>query len=250
MLNSQAAIIFLVFLLLVEVAGVLLMIAAWRWLAHLGVRLLPRERRGTVPWTGVEVVFAILVFFLFRGVVYWFLDAVGFYQWMYPPGLPDGDANSQWPALAIRKGLWCVPLALPFQIGLILLFFRNQVGARLYHFGLTLRRAGQNAMVGLFAWLTLAPLVLFLHLALLIWYQAFTGAKPEEHALGELGRANLLRVEWSLLVFTALVAAPVLEEFVYRGVLQPWFMGRSWGGLAAVSAALLVALYARASKLQ
>src|SRR5262249_40588720 len=131
MLNSEAAFIFLGFLLVVEVACVLLVIAARRWLAYLGVRWLPRERCRPVPWAGVEVIFAILVFLLFRGLVYWFLDSVGFYQWVYP----DGDPKTQWPALAIRKSLWSVPLAFPLQIGLILLFFRTTVGARPHHFG-------------------------------------------------------------------------------------------------------------------
>src|SRR5262245_37393827 len=249
MLNAKEAGLVLVFLLLIEVGCISLAMAAWRWLAYLGVRLLPRERRRTVPWTGVEVSFAIVIFSFIRILLYWFLDGLGFYQWTYPPAAPDSGPEPHWKALSIRKALWATALAAPLQIGLILAFFRSLAGVRLYHLGLTARRTSANTVLGFLAWLALAPFVLFLHVAVNAWYSIFTSAKPEEHPLGELGTANLFPVEWLLLVFTAVVAAPVLEEFLYRGVLQPWFMSRSWGGLAAIGAALFTALYERASQI-
>ena len=46
-----------------------------------------------------------------------------------------------------------------------------------------------------------------------------------------------------------MVAAPVLEELVFRGVLQPWFAGRPWGGHLALASAFLLALLARRERI-
>jgi membrane protease YdiL (CAAX protease family) len=45
-----------------------------------------------------------------------------------------------------------------------------------------------------------------------------------------------------LIFFTATVAAPILEEWLFRGVLQTWLVRREWGGHAAMAGALLMAL--------
>jgi membrane protease YdiL (CAAX protease family) len=66
----------------------------------------------------------------------------------------------------------------------------------------------------------------------------------QEHALTLLARQKPLPVEWALIIGNAVVAAPVFEELVFRGVLQPWFGFRS-GGAAAMLAAFGMALAQR-----
>ena len=51
-----------------------------------------------------------------------------------------------------------------------------------------------------------------------------------------------------LIVVLALVAAPILEELIFRGLLQTWFAGRWWGGHAAMGLALTVAFLYSASQ--
>src|SRR6185437_8320897 len=63
---------------------------------------------------------------------------------------------------------------------------------------------------------------------------ARSGQGVEQHALEIVARQSLFPSEWVLLVFTAMVAAPVLEELAFRGALQPWLATRTWGGHAAL----------------
>jgi membrane protease YdiL (CAAX protease family) len=53
----------------------------------------------------------------------------------------------------------------------------------------------------------------------------------EEHQfITELRRADAPTTAWILLSFEAVLLAPIREEFVFRGLLQPWAIGRAWGG--------------------
>jgi membrane protease YdiL (CAAX protease family) len=51
-------------------------------------------------------------------------------------------------------------------------------------------------------------------------------------------------MEWVLLVLSATVVAPIWEELLYRGILQPWFASRRHGGAIALACAFLFALLA------
>jgi len=52
-------------------------------------------------------------------------------------------------------------------------------------------------------------------------HMKLTGRGPEKHPLTALGDLAGWR-EWALLVLQAVVIAPVVEEWVFRGVLLPW----------------------------
>jgi membrane protease YdiL (CAAX protease family) len=55
------------------------------------------------------------------------------------------------------------------------------------------------------------------------------------------------------LLFTfamAAIAAPLVEELLFRGVLQPWFLVRRWGGHLAVGLAYVMAVLLRANQLR
>src|SRR2546421_241601 len=74
--------------------------------------------------------------------------------------------------------------------------------------------------------------------------------QPEEHPLQQLAEQGLTPAEWALWLFAACVAAPILEELLFRGVLQPWFgksAAHAWG---AVILALLVAASLRAESIR
>jgi membrane protease YdiL (CAAX protease family) len=53
--------------------------------------------------------------------------------------------------------------------------------------------------------------------------------------------------EWIALAFAAVVVAPVLEELVFRGVLQRWLGTLTWGGAGAIVAAFALAVLQRGS---
>jgi membrane protease YdiL (CAAX protease family) len=60
---------------------------------------------------------------------------------------------------------------------------------------------------------------------------------------------DLTPIEWTLLVFTAMVAAPVGEELMFRGAVQPWLATRPWGSHLAMLGALAIAVWQRADHL-
>jgi membrane protease YdiL (CAAX protease family) len=63
------------------------------------------------------------------------------------------------------------------------------------------------------------------------------------HPLTQAAGEGLAPAEWSLLIFAATVAAPVIEELLFRGLLQPWFASHKGGGYAAFGAAFAWAAY-------
>ncbi|HVS35067.1 MAG TPA: CPBP family glutamic-type intramembrane protease, partial [Gemmataceae bacterium] len=70
------------------------------------------------------------------------------------------------------------------------------------------------------------------------------GANVEEHPFEQLATQQPSALEWFLLVSTAIVTAPVLEEVLFRGALQSWLEERRWAphiamGLAVVTAAAM-----------
>jgi membrane protease YdiL (CAAX protease family) len=62
----------------------------------------------------------------------------------------------------------------------------------------------------------LTPLILLGYWVILQFLQA------QPHLLERLGKIQLLDVEQVLIVFLAVIAAPVMEELLFRGVLLPW----------------------------
>jgi membrane protease YdiL (CAAX protease family) len=118
-------------------------------------------------------------------------------------------------------------------------------GTRPYQLGLTTHRAGRNVLAGLLAWVAVTPFVYAVLNLTTWWFRQMFHLPPEEHPLTRLSQSGLSRVEWVLLVASAVAAAPVVEELLFRGVIQPWLAVRPWGGAGAMLAALVVALALR-----
>jgi membrane protease YdiL (CAAX protease family) len=111
-----------------------------------------------------------------------------------------------------------------------------------YQLGLTTHRLGRNLLLGFLGWLLVTVPVLAVNYYVHLIYQLSTGIQPTIHSLTVLSQSRPAWWESALLVVAALVAAPVGEELLFRGMLQRWFSRRSWGGLLAWCLALVVAL--------
>ncbi|MCE9563129.1 MAG: CPBP family intramembrane metalloprotease [Planctomycetes bacterium] len=76
--------------------------------------------------------------------------------------------------------------------------------------------------VAVLAWLVLTPLILLFHACVI---QIFTALqiKPDEHPLAKFGGESVL--EQVLFMLQACVAAPLIEEILFRGVLLTWTIG-------------------------
>jgi membrane protease YdiL (CAAX protease family) len=219
--------------------------------------LWPPQRLRALSWSGWDVAIVFfLTWALVPALVVSVLTDTGFFRWYYGPDFPvtalsspdvPGDQFA-----ANRRELWITALSGPLVILAILLFLFLVRGVRLYQLGLTRRHGARNAVLGYGTWLYLSPCVFALNYLVEHLNARWGSGPPEMHPFFQLthGAAGPpTRLEWALVFVTAIVTAPVLEELIFRGVIQPWLTRRSWGGDAAIAAAFAVALVSHYSKL-
>ncbi len=218
-------------------------------------------------WRGADLLVILYLIYLF-----WFplaqvtLLSSGFYSWYYGPetvalttadkarteerralvGVAAGSLAYQAEPLARqlrqqRMALWALALAFPLQVVSCIVFltlFRSTKPAQL---GLTVKNLQRNLQVGLGGWLILTPVVFAIH-ALSVYLFTIWPGGIQTHPLGLLAQQHLSLFEWGLWLFAAVVAAPVLEEILFRGILQSWFARSRFGGAWALALALLVTI--------
>lgn len=227
-------------------------IAAALWFLVIPTRrILPPQRHRATGWTGLEV---FLVFFLgYQGIVLFVDPALvdsGFFQRLYGPEFPlnarltEADPGRQ--LAAARRMLWTATVAFPFQLGLIALILRARGLTHLYQLGLTSHRLADQIVTGYVFWLVLALPVLGFDWLVNLGYENLLHVAPARHPLDLVLEQHAGEAEWGLVAFLVIVAAPILEELVFRGVIQGWAMRHSWGGTVVMSAALLAAVLAYA----
>lgn len=173
-------------------------------------RLLPLQRLRTGNWTGAVVFFTVLLFYLAAPIAISLLDSVGFYDALFDDAPP-----------ILRLALWASPLTfLLFLANLFLILF---LSSRTHpsDLGLSGTRWPQNCILGYVGFLIVTPLILGLNLCVHLVFWALDFA-PNVHPLVELGQKPLTIVEWGLILFQVAVAAPIMEEVVFRGVVQGW----------------------------
>jgi membrane protease YdiL (CAAX protease family) len=189
-------------------------------------RLLPPPRRRAVPWGFPDVYVALCAFLLYIPLVGLLLQDLPILTLLH---------GGQKPAREIGF-LWSAALSLPFTVGTILLAMRRLSGTRPYQLGLTTHRWRADLALAYLVWLGLTPAALFIHFLATGWL----GRVP--HPFERLAEQPLPSIDWALILFLTVVQAPLVEELLFRGVLQPWLSRRWWGGHAAVAAALAISL--------
>jgi membrane protease YdiL (CAAX protease family) len=238
--------------LLGVIACALVALGAWYFWPGASRHLLPPQRCRAVPWSGWEVFAAFFVGILLAPAgVQAVLRGSGFFTWLYGAEFtkalkdftPAAEAARQ--AAQSRSTLWVSVLsALPAVVG-ILALLRGLSGTEPYQLGITWHRWGRNVLAGFLAWVAFTPSV-YLLLELVNWVsERALQVKPEEHALTRLAHQPLQPVEWVVLVLSAVLAAPVQEELLFRGVIQSWLARQARGGTVAVVAALVLALLSK-----
>jgi membrane protease YdiL (CAAX protease family) len=221
-------------------AGVLLYLgvvcAAWA----VGRRLLPPPRQRAVPWTGFEICAALfLVYVLWVPLVAQVLLSTGLGEWLYGRDLIEAARSSADKSALMRISLLAGTLAFPFQVLTIIALLRLGSGTQPYQLGLTTSRLGRNVLLGVLGALILTPPVLALNILVTGLLGQLSGGKGiTEHPLTQLSR-SLPSGEFVLIVLSAVVAAPVLEELIFRGLLLRSLARFRWGGSVAMGLALL-----------
>jgi membrane protease YdiL (CAAX protease family) len=210
--------------------------------------LLPPQRYRMVTWNAAEVAFV-----LFTGLIvvpiacHVFLVQTGLFDAIYGPAFeadlkaaPD-SVNRQ--VATARAGVWSMSLALPVVVLVVVAFLGKTCGTQPYQLGLSLHRFWKNVALGMAGWLELSPVVYAIYALAGYLYG------KEGHLLEGLVQGQPLLVDWILLFFSATIAAPILEELLFRGVLQPWLATRRHGGDMAMAAAFITALLMRGDKM-
>jgi membrane protease YdiL (CAAX protease family) len=223
-----------------------------------------------VPWSGIEILLALVLVSAFWPLaVYQLLHASGFYRRVYSEQVVvlasadedrreqqrfalallagPGAADAALPVLRnqafYRLNLWAMVLAFPFQTATILLLLYGASGTRPAQLGLTTRRLGRNLLAGALGAALLTPAVLGVNWLVEVLYHLAGAGGFREHPLTVVARLAPRPAEWVLLFLTGMVAAPVVEELTFRGMLQPWFAARRWGGHAAMAASFALSVW-------
>jgi membrane protease YdiL (CAAX protease family) len=179
------------------------------------------------------------------------LDDLGFFSWLYGPefssivekqgrgGGLESDRYSYW----LR--IWTEPLQITcilLLIRLVSFMSRRSSGIDLPPLGFSISRSLENSAFACFAWLLITPVVFGVNFLANLTYFLLTNSLPESHPLTQLAQGGTSMMDGVLLGMIALVLAPIWEEFMFRGLLQPWLCQRDWGGHVGMALALLVAL--------
>ena len=182
-------------------------------------------RAAGPAWTGPAVLGAFVLFLLF-GVgaarVESVLVAGGFFQSVYGPNFPidlPADPTPAQKAAATVRYLWAHALAFPVLMAALIVLPRVLKLADPFR-----GRGWPGAVVaGYLTWLMITPAAFCVFVVASIIHMKLTGRAPEKHPLTALGEVAGRR-EWGLFVLQTVVIAPILEEWLFRGVLLPWLV--------------------------
>lgn len=223
-LGSELWLMLWAWLLLAGASGAGCLILWWL-LPGRGQPLWPRPRQRLAPWSGAELVLIFLAQILWVGVSN---DAL-----LHLLGPPDEAGRS-------LRELLTYLLAAPFFLVTILLLVRRISDTRWYHLGLSCHRAGPDVLLGYLSWLIFGPALYALHGGV-EWTFRWFHLDFERHLLERLLRGVNPPLEWTLIVISAVVVAPLLEELLFRRLLLGWLMKSLWHSQLFAAVLLVVA---------
>jgi membrane protease YdiL (CAAX protease family) len=128
------------------------------------------------------------------------------------------DPTRGWDKLPLSElalVLCCEPAVNLAAITIALAAIGLRTGARLPNFGVSLCHVRQDLWLGTVAFVMLAPPVYGLQRVLTIWF-------PYDHPLVSVLQKHPQPILHAAVFFSAVVAAPIVEEFFYRVLWQGW----------------------------
>jgi membrane protease YdiL (CAAX protease family) len=178
-------------------------------------RFLPWTPRRQVPWTFIDVV---VVIFVAMSLLVGIATAM--------QGLRVAPANG--PVIQLRQhhvsamadSAWKLSA---MALAMLYLIAKSRVTWR--DFGLSWPDLGRQLLIGLFAFVMLAPPVYAIQAAI-VWF----GKWKYEHPLIEMLQKSPDIWLFLLLAFSACIMAPLSEEWFFRAILQGW-LERAFGWL-------------------
>ena len=201
--------------LLVAAAAVPVGFAAWLISKRNHQPIFLPIRRWSAPWSGYEV----LILFITAtaaptSLISPILSASGFYPAVYGPEA----AQETWEPM---QSLWSSVFFTPMFVGVVWCVLRLAYpNWRSGGFAPAPRVAG-----GIATWLILHPIVVAVHFAVLAVF-LLQEWRPDSHPLETKFREGRPVVDDILFAIQAALAAPLLEEVLFRGALVPWLLGK------------------------
>jgi membrane protease YdiL (CAAX protease family) len=201
----------------------------------------PRAVQPSLGWSGFEVFAAFFLFMIFNQVAASALQealvSAGFFRSLYGPDFPVDVPAEPTPAqraAATVRYLWVHVLVFPALLAAMMLIPRLLKIANPFRG----RRWSSAVVAGYLTWLIVTPAAFCVFVLASITHMKLTGRAPEKHpltALGELAGRREWALEWALFVLQTVVIAPVIEEWLFRGVLLPWLIQKRPSPAAAAS---------------
>lgn len=238
-------------------------------------RAIPRlSTAQEVPLSGLELLAIFFVVYIFWAfVASYFVLWSGLATKLYPPILVEGIQSSgqftkfshqvgmlggsgslmamelEVSVTQTRLGLWAAILFFPLQMAsiLVLLHVARRISAS--EIGFHWQRGWSTVGLAALTWLVVSPIVLLLNVGVQLFYHYFIPGGPSPHPFTTLFLQGVTPLELGLLLAIACIAAPVLEETLFRGILQPWCMKSSQRRLSILLFTTLWVVMNRAEKL-
>ena len=222
----------------------LLFAAAWRWRRR---PLWPSPPTPLIAtWTGGEILAAFLLFLMMPPLVTALLQAMGFFTFVYGPDFPivpppDAEITAEELRGFTLRHLWSTLIALPIQLLILGYAMREMSRTRPSDLGLSLRTLpGAIPQAGI-TWLVITPMVFVIFILANVVFWWIARLEPDAHPLTQFGTAPGW-LTWVLLGMQVLLCGPILEEIIFRGLLQPWIGDHPERRLAVMVGAFLIAL--------
>jgi membrane protease YdiL (CAAX protease family) len=209
-----------------------------------------KGEQGPAPWTALDlVVLVVFIYYFWLSLASALLLSTGFYSWYYGPdvvALATTPGETKEPLLRQlaqqRLLLWAAAIAFPFQLLTAPLFLARRHNARPEQMGLTTRGLRRSLLFGLLYWAALTPVVFGIYQLFLWLFGPWPGGEAPTNILIQVAKQPLSLAERGLLIFRVLIAAPALEELLFRGLLLPWCARSRWNSWAALAVALALAV--------
>ena len=209
-------------------AGILLAAIALLSARYFFRRPLPLARLRPGRWTGREVQFALIAHALF--VPFVVLALLASFSTNFAPDQNNKEAVRRAAGHLIILGS---PLNVFLTLAIVVTMLYALSRTRPHQVGITWARWPANVILGVLLYLLITVPILSVH------FLVTQMPGSEKHLFERLVDEGLEWWEWVLLVFMTVCGAPLVEEFIYRGVLQGWLRRASLIGHAVVLVVVL-----------
>jgi len=197
----------------------------------------PPQRRRALAWGGAHVATAFFVFWIMPALIYPFVDPDALGRYFFGDGVDPQVGKIL--SLAVA-GTLALPLQLLAWRGLLATLEPQPPPM------LTTRNTARDLRTGYMTWVIITPVVYLVGWVALI-VNAWVGGQSEQHPLLKLFEPGSVAPGVLLLLLAeAVIAAPIREELLFRGILLPWLAERPWASQIGLIVAAIVGVSLRA----